>query len=808
MPEREDQDRQQETGGVNSQENRTETSTSVNSETPQSQQTAQSGGGLGGGVNANFGALTVQANAGMSQVSGSLNMLGGVTPLQPGQLQGQSTPEGYNIRYSGNLAIQNNVPGVSFKGLSLTNVVANQNGLQNLSIRAEGLRIGNKLVQLSGIQANMIGNAPQFSATVASGVAKLFGKEVVMPATTISIGSDGKLQQIASGNLQIGSDISAQQLLWDGTKLQLISTQMLTTPIFEQKLPVEFSNIAFNTDGSYTGNGSFNPSTGINFMHDSMKLSNMVGTVSYQNNKWNVDVNGDLSYMNLPNVTLGGKGRLVMNEGGRPVFSIVGGSMNADLGGVNLTAQGVEYDDSTHVLKFISGATAVIDDPKMTGGLSATIPQLTLDSRGFDFKDIPMPGDINMEALPGVNATIKEAVLHDRGTDQVVLTGAVEVLSQQDPHVQAEGSISYNLSAGRFNSEINTLHVFNEMFSFLAENGVRFDENGFTVSVAGEMFIAEDCDLEKLKTIAPSLAQMSQEQLTALRGKTVQISDFRYTKTEGLQLGQITAEGEETTEIPLSIPDLGINTNISVSKDSGEISVSKEFSLPDVDVSIDIPIVGPVVASASIGVDVSAELSGNIGWRKEDGNIVLSGGLGFSGFAGVFAEIGVGINAIIAKIRVGAGAKFGLNFEGAAGVEAAFAQNPEATRLTEKLTPVSPIKFGYFFDANLISSIYLFVEAEALFGLIQSRKEWDLKTWTLGSLLASGASEGRNAGEILKNLQNHLVFVSKKGKPHNIYGNPVTLPESIENKRNSDNAKRINEMKGIAAQEKEKESKE
>lgn len=616
---------------------------------------------------------------------------------------------------------------------------------------------------------------------------------------TVSIGqADLNLRNVGPLN---GTQSRATGIQYNEQGLTLASLHAQFPKIGDTSIFADFSNLNVPASGGVTGSATIgvNPSE-IALAGGKVKVQNISGTASIANDSWGVAISAGLGVDLGRDNTASGDVTISYDRQTGPNLTIQNGQFNGSMYGIRVAGSGMSFNMQQQELRMDSASLTLMN---LGSGINTTVNGIVINRQGMRFNNLAVNINQTYNLFPGLAVTLKNGTINNSSTGTELGVGIGVALSNSSLGLRgtADGRAAYNMSNGQFTGSLTGLSISTSVFNFSVPNGVQITQNGLSIPTARLQF-AENFDAEKLKQMIPAAARIPAPVLQALKSIAIDATGITYNSRDGLK---VTDWNLSVLKIPISIPSIGVTGEINPVDGTGFLRGTKRLDLAEMGVptrvSMEIPIVGPVTASARLGVEANANISADISVSRNGENFVLAGGMGFSGYAGIYAEILAGVNVGIASARIGAGARFGINFSGRAGMESEMQYNPTAPNIADKISPVGPIKFGYFFDANLISSIYLVLETEVLWGLWGSRNTWDLAEWTLGSLLVSGASSGNSFGELLSGLRNHVAFIDKKGDGYNLAGGLVELPASVERERRTSNANKISEMRRVADRE-------
>ena len=95
-----------------------------------------------GPLNLNYGALSVTSTNGLSDLTATLRLFQNSTTIPSVALTVGQSGNNYSIGYSGGLPLQGNFGPFTMEGLSADNISIGRSGLQNFSVSADSMKIG------------------------------------------------------------------------------------------------------------------------------------------------------------------------------------------------------------------------------------------------------------------------------------------------------------------------------------------------------------------------------------------------------------------------------------------------------------------------------------------------------------------------------------------------------------------------------------------------------------------------------------------------------------------------------------------
>jgi hypothetical protein len=427
-----------------------------------------------GPLNLNYGALNVTSTNGLSDLRATLSLFQNSTTIPSGALSVGQNGNNYSISYSGGLPLQGNFGPFAMEGLSADNIAIGRSGLQNFSVSADAMKIGENF-QLENINAVLRGDRGNFRVTAAAASGSIMGYEYSVVNPTMVIDRNGNFVSANFGA------INSEQFTASGGRVtpegvEITSAGVDLPEIYGQTLKLSFANLNIGS-GGVSGTGQVKQESELKLAGETLTVSGFTGTANIENNNWNVNVNGNINYNNAgtniqatANVTYGnGMGNL----------SISSGSVNASLNGISFASEGMSYDSASDKMLISNTSVSV---PILNSTVQGNVSNAEFGPEGFDFETVTLSSGL-VDLFPGMQMAIGTATVAKEGSNYTFAMENGQV-SYSTASVSGSGTISVWYDSQGFRGKIMN-PTFNSNFLDITGAGeINFTDTGISIPTA------------------------------------------------------------------------------------------------------------------------------------------------------------------------------------------------------------------------------------------------------------------------------------------------------------------------------------
>lgn len=643
------------------------------------------------------------------------------------------------------------VPGFSVSGLSGT--LTNEGGGEyGIDAEATGTFSTSALTGGASVHFTRSGGETRFEIQQLNLSSNLFdfnAESAVYENDTLTIASvDLNLKNLgAAGD---GLQASATNIEYSAQGLSVEHLEADFPQIGAVDIRVIVDGLRIASGGGITGRGTIEVGAEFQLAGGAVTLSNVSGTVDFQDNDWGVSVSGGLSF-NVPNVEGGGQVTISYSGSEGINVEIANGSLSANFPGVEMAGTGIGYN---YAGDEFTVDTTTINMPSLgEGGVNTTVEGLSVKNGDIDFQAIIIEVNQTITIIDGLDATLESGELRKEGTTMTatIRMGVNVDDSRYGIGGSGSGSMSYNLSNGEFSGSLESLSLNTSVFDLSINGGVEISQEGFHIGSASLQF-SEEFDTQELTNLIPQAGELGAMALNALKGVRVSATDIAYNAADGFSVGDWSLDFAR-----IAFDVMGLNGVLDIANLSASLSGSKTFDLEDfgipTSVGVDIPIVPGINATGRIGLGANITIGAGISAQGDHDSDVwlLRGGLDISGNIMAYLQLGVEADAVIASAGAALRASINAAFTAGAGIGMYITYDPATNS-------VALADQGLTFDYNLLAEIFtrldLVLEYEALFGLIGGEEIIELDRWDIGSFHLNGESAADSLGELFSNLNN------------------------------------------------------
>ena len=427
-----------------------------------------------GPLNLNYGALSVTSTNGLSDLTATLRLFQNSTTIPSGALTVGQNGNNYSIGYSGGLPLQGNFGPFTMEGLSADNISIGRSGLQNFSVSADSMKIGENF-KLENINAVLSGDRGNFRVTAAAASGNLMGYDYSVASPTLVIDRNGNF---VSGSF---GAINAEKFTASGgritpTGVEITSAGLDLPEIYGQTLKLSFTDLNIGSSG-VTGSGQVKQESELKLAGDTLTVSAFTGNANIENNNWDVSVDGNVNYNNAgteiqanTNVTYG-------SDGGN--VSITDGSVNANLNGIVFSSEGISYDGTEDKVVLSNTSVTV---PILNSNVQGTVTNAEFGAEGFDFESVTLSSGV-VDLFPGLQMNIETASVSKEGGNY---TFAMEngQIAFSSSSVSGSGTISVWYDNQGFRGKIMNPTFNSSILDISGSGEIDFNQEGISIPTA------------------------------------------------------------------------------------------------------------------------------------------------------------------------------------------------------------------------------------------------------------------------------------------------------------------------------------